>query len=79
MEGDWECYAYVRVIVKLVHGGVDGLVLCGVEIVRMEVSGGWVMPKGCSIWVPIWSEGNKEKKFLHKLGDKFLWFLFSLL
>ena len=29
---------WVRVIVKLVHGGFDGLVLCGVKIVRMEVS-----------------------------------------
>jgi len=40
MEGDRECYAWLRVIVKLVHGDVDGLVLCGVEIVRMQVSEG---------------------------------------
>jgi len=31
---------WVRVIVKLVHSGVDGLLLCGVEIVRMELSEG---------------------------------------
>jgi len=37
---DRECYAWLRVIVKLVHDGVDGLVLYGVEIVRMKVSEG---------------------------------------
>jgi len=48
MEGDRECYAWVGVIMKLDHGGIDWFLLCGVEIFRMKVSEGLVLPRGCS-------------------------------
>jgi len=38
MEGHQGCYTWVRGIMKLVHGGVDGLMLYGVEIMRMKVN-----------------------------------------